>query len=134
MSPRLQQNIEHFNLEHNFEHNRLNISTHSHVHNYTPYKVKKSTPSCSTDPKSVTPMQRVCEFPNRTIPFKILVQSSLMLQYTVRGNYHSLQHSVQLLLSYYKLFEHNKEVVEHNEVVLLKVLNKKCEHNNMLGA
>ena len=87
------------------------------MRNYTPYKVKKSTPSCSTDPKSVTPMQRVyVNFPTGPFPSRLCI----MLQYIVRENYHSLQHSVQASLSYYKLVEHNKEVVEHNEVVLLE--------------
>ena len=84
------------------------------MRNYTPYKVKKSTPSCSTDPKSVAPMQRVyVNFPTGPFPSRLFI-----LQYTIRENYHSLRHSVQSSLSYYKRFEHNKEVVEHNEVVL----------------
>ena len=81
------------------------------------YKVKKSTPSCSTDPKSVAPMQRVyVNFPTGPFPSRLCI----MLQYTIGEKYHSLQHSVQSPHSYYKLFEHNQEVVEHNEVVLLE--------------
>ena len=42
------------------------------MRNYKPYKVKKSTPSRSTDPKSVAPMQRVyVNFPTGPFPSRL---------------------------------------------------------------
>ena len=85
-----------FNLEHNVEHYRFNFSTHSHVHSYTPYKVKKSTPSCLTDPKSVAQMQRVyVNFPTGPFPLRLCI----MVQYTIDIIHFNILYSHHLVIT-----------------------------------